>query len=49
MNRGGGDQMVLLQRKLYFSKDPEGATFSSRAGEGGGSSFFKGESKYLFR
>ena len=43
--------MVLLQRKLYFSKDPDrgGPTFSSGGG-GGGSSFFQGRrgSKYLF-
>ena len=32
--------MVLLQRKLYFSKDPEGGPTFSRGG-GGGSNFFK--------
>ena len=33
--------MVLLQRKLYFSKDPEGGPTFSRGGGGGGSNFFK--------
>ena len=43
----GGDPMVLLQRKTYFSKDPEGVQpFPG----GGGVSIFqgKGASKYLF-
>ena len=31
--------MVLLQRKLYFFKDPEG----SNVFQGGGSNFFPGE------
>ena len=45
----GGSPMVLLQRKLYFSKDPEGVQHFP-AGEGVGSSFFQGGrgSKYLF-
>ena len=30
--------MVLLQRKLYFSKDPEGVQLFSRGGGGGGGS-----------
>ena len=30
--------MVLLQRKLYFSKDPEGSNFF----QGGGPTFFQG-------
>ena len=32
--------MVLLQRKLYFPKDPKGAI--SGGGGGGGGSFFQG-------
>ena len=32
--------MVLLQRKLHFSKDPEGAQHFP--GGGGGSNFFQG-------
>ena len=34
--------MVLLQRKLYFSKDPEGVKHFTGRGGGGGSSFFRG-------
>ena len=33
--------MVLLQRKLYFSKDPEGVEHFPGGG-GGGSNFFQG-------
>ena len=34
LQRGGGGAMVLLQRKLYFLKDPEGGpTFSERGEE----------------
>ena len=38
---GGGDPMVLLQRKLYFSKDPVGGPASSSffPGEGGSNTF----------
>ena len=36
--------MVLLQRKLYFSKDPEGVQHFP--GGGGGSNFFQGENAY---
>ena len=35
--------MVLLQRKLYFSKDTEGVQHFSGEGGGGGSNFFQGE------
>ena len=38
--------MVLLQRKQYFSKDPEGVQHFFLGG--GGSSFFQGMSKCLF-
>ena len=31
----GGDPMVLLQRKLYFSKDPEGVQHFPGGGGGG--------------
>ena len=34
--------MVLLQRKLYYSKDPEGVQHFP----GGGSNFLKGENAY---
>ena len=34
--------MVLLQRKLYFSKDLEGVQHFPGGGGGGGSSFFWG-------
>ena len=37
--------MVLLQRKLYFFKDPEGSNIFH--GGGGGATFFRG-SKCLF-
>ena len=42
--------MVLLQRKLYFPKDPEGAQTFPRGG-GGGSDFFPegGPNAYLYR
>ena len=30
---GGGGAMVLLQRKLYFLKDPEGVQHFQREGE----------------
>ena len=36
--------MVLLQRKLYFSKDPEGVQHFS--GGGGGPTFSRGRSKF---
>ena len=32
----GGDPMVLLQRKLYFTKDPEGFQHFPVGGGGGG-------------
>ena len=38
-----GGPIVLLQRKLYFSKDPEGVQYFPR---GGGSNFFQGENAY---
>ena len=39
--------MVLLQRKLYFSKDPEGIQhFPVGGGGGGGSNFFQVENAY---
>ena len=37
----GGDPMVLFQRKLYFSKDPEGVQHFQVGGGGWGP-------KYLF-
>ena len=36
--------MVLLQRKLYFSKDPEGIQYFP----GGGVQFFQGDSNANF-
>ena len=36
LQRGGGGAMVLLQRKLYFPKDPEGVQhFQGRSIQGG--------------
>ena len=41
--------MVLLQRKLYFCKDPEGQHFPGGGG-GGGSNFFQGgPNAYFYR
>ena len=37
------DSITLQQRKLYFSKDPEGVQLSTGGGGGGGgSNFFQG-------
>ena len=38
---GGGGPMVLLQRKLYFSKDPEGVQYFPRGGGGPNANFYR--------
>ena len=43
--------MVLLQRKLYFSKDPEGVQLFSRGGGGGGpnANFYRNPYNVIFQ